>query len=220
MDVLTVPKLRNHELQTVTKDLLNICNGLTKLKEPLDIVSEIFDRFKGGMTKEKASASSKKELDNTRDVFTSSFVKAVMAEQYYPHTEKEIIEALQAVRKVVDKYGGSKVNRLSYNEQSAALNNMLSDLKKTNLTPLTPTGLLRWIPLMEEANTNFTNAVAGYIKETADTLDVEAASYVAPKLHHALEELFIKLQAYLVIEPNQELKDAYDQIVVLLNSYR
>ena len=219
MELLTLPKLRHQQLQTVTEDSLKICEGLTQLQVPIDKVNLQFERFKGGMTRDKATATEKKELDNTRDHLVANFIKAVVAESYFPHNNNLIKETLSEVVKVVSSYG-TKIVRLSYNEESAAIDNMLTDLSKINFDPLEPTGLERWLPPIQQANNEFKTAAQEYIAESANENKVDSATEVAPVLMDALEALYSMVYAYLKIDPTDELRNAYNQLQILLNGYR
>lgn len=219
MELLTLPRLRNQQLQTVSEDSFKICNGLPQLEDPLAKLNQKLELFKVGMTKEKASASNKKELDNDRDNLTVNFIKAVFAESQFPYTDQLAVEALNQVVKVVKNYG-FKITRLSFNEESAALDNLISDLKKIDFTPLAASGLSRWIPLIEEANKQFKDAVKEYIDSSANTTLVDSATAVAPSLMDALESLYTMLYAHLKLNATKELEMAYAQLQILLNSYR
>ncbi len=219
MELLSLPRLRNHQLQTVSENTIKICAELTQLKAPLETLTQKLDLFKGGMTKEQASAASKKELDNARDVLVSGFIKGVRIESAFPYTDTTSKEAINALLKVVNNYG-TGIARLSYNEESAALDNLLADISKLDITPLADSGLARWIPLIEQANNNFKEAVSDYISESAKSSAVESATDVAPALLDALEALYAMIYAYLKIENSEELKEAYTQLQILLESYK
>lgn len=219
IELLTLPRLRNHQLQTVSENSINICAGISQLEAPLTKVTEELDKFKIGMTKEKASAVNKKELDTDRDNLTANFVRSVNAESNFPYSDPAKKDTMKQLLKVVHSYG-LKITRLSYNEESAALDNFINDVKKIDLAPLSETGLARWIPLIENANNSFKSAVREYINDTSNTSLIESASAAAPGLMDALDGLFSMLYAYIKTDGSDELKKAYTQLQTLLDSYR
>lgn len=219
MELLTLPKLRLNQLQTVSEYCLEICSESTQLEVAVGNVNAQLILFKAGMTKEKASAADKKELDYDRDNLTLNFIKAVKAESNFPYEDTTTIDTINQVLKVINSYG-TKVTRLSYNEESAGIDNLVSDLNKIDLTPLADSGLARWIPIIDDANTAFKDAVKEYIGDSVQSNLIDAASTVAPSLIDALDALFSMIYAYLKIEYSEELETAYSKIQILLNSYR
>ncbi len=51
MEIITLPRLRNAELQTVCESSLSICQSHTVLQPLFDKVTEAFTPFKAGMLK-------------------------------------------------------------------------------------------------------------------------------------------------------------------------
>ncbi len=63
-------------------------------------------------------------------------------------------EAAKRLRRVVDLYGD--IRKISFNEETAALSNLLGDLNKgVNATHLSTTGLDTWVSKLTELNTAF-----------------------------------------------------------------
>lgn len=219
MELLTLPRLRNNQLQTVSDDTIKISVGLPQLESHIPKVKKQIKRFKTGMTKEKLSASDKKKLDSSRDELAACFIRAVKIESHFPHKDENTIATLKRVLDVVDNYG-LKMTRLSYDEETAAMDNFIFDLKKIDFAPLANSGLARWIPIIEQSNKQFKDEVYDNIDEDVASSKLASASKVAPDLRDALNEYYSVMFAYLKIQSSPELETAYAQIDILLNSYR
>ncbi|WP_075590267.1 DUF6261 family protein [Labilibacter marinus] len=218
MDTLSLPKLKNYQLQSVTEDTISICNDLTLLEDPLAKISEKLDLFKGGMTKQQASVENKKELDTSRDTLTASFIKAVHSEKHYPYVTIEARNTMETLLIAVDAYA-NKITRLNYGEESTAIDNLILDLKKIDFTYISDSGLERWIPLIERSNSNFKIASRRYFAQNPGAA-VKSSSQIAPELMDSLEGLYSMIYAHLKISPNKELKKAYYELQFLLDTYR
>ena len=89
MKMITLPRLRLAQLQSLTESLLGICNDIPALAKPVEEVSVLFPEFKEAMLKEQASATNKKTRDKSRDGFISGLMYGIESEMCYPHTSQE-----------------------------------------------------------------------------------------------------------------------------------
>ena len=151
MEIITLPRLRNAELQIVCESSLTICQPLTIIQEVREKVEKEFAPFKAGMLKVQASAGDKKNLDKERDRYVLGFFGNVKAEEYFPHEKKAAQNVVAELIKVVNKYGG-KITRLPLNEETATIDNMIGEVDKLDLSSLSEANLLRWLPLIVNAN--------------------------------------------------------------------
>jgi len=218
MEIINLPRLRVNQLQTLCENSLQICEPLTEIAQAVNNVKTARDAFSAGMLKDHA-ASGKKELDTVRDTLVSGFIKAVRAEQLFPHSDETAKTALKAMVLAVNKYG-KNISRLPYDEESAAIDNLVADVEATDLTPLDGTGLTRWIAPLKTANSQFKATVQEYVSDLAEVSQTEAAYTLAPALVDALEGMFTMLFAHIKINPTEQLTMAYAELEQLVNSYR
>jgi len=219
MELISLPRLRLKELQTMAENTLLICAPIEEVSSATQKVKNTLDTFKRSMLKDQASAATKLELDKTRDRLVSGFKQDVRAEQYYPHQEVATIETLENVRQVMDKYG-PHLTKLTYSEESAAIDNMLTELKQVDTLALEGTGIDRWIPLIENANNAFKNAASNYVSQSAKAMETQAATTLVPALMASLDELYTLLFAHVKITQSDQLKTAYAELEELVDAYR
>lgn len=216
MQTINLPQVRLAQLQTLTESVIGITQPLTEVAAQVQNVTEAFTAFQEGMTK-TTSASNKKTLDRTRDLINSGLFKSVEAEQFYPHDADEAKTAVSHVVACVNKYG-YELNRLSYDEQTAETDNMVTELEALDLSTLP--AVERWIALIKSANESFKLTTKAYLQQQTQAGDTEAASKAAVPLENALNELFTILHAHVLITKTDALINAHKELTTLVNSYR
>ncbi len=70
------------------------------------------------------------------------FVEDVKAETYFPHEDVASKNAVLELNKVVNKYGG-RISRLPLNEETAAIDNLIKEVDKLDLSALETANLMR-----------------------------------------------------------------------------
>ncbi|MEQ8469802.1 MAG: DUF6261 family protein [Marinoscillum sp.] len=215
MQMINVPKLRMAQLQTFTEGVLKTTKDLAEVSEQVGEVQTRFDAFKDGMTREDAS-SDKETLDRTRDLLNSGFFKNVEAEQFFPH-EAAAADMLKKVLKVTNDYG-FRLNKLTYDEQTAQTDNMLKELEALDLTALP--GLSRWLVPLTTANDNFKAVADAYFKELTASGDTIAATKAAPPLTDAINNLFTMLFAHVKISGSEAITAAYKELITQVEAYK
>ncbi|MEO1254215.1 MAG: DUF6261 family protein [Bacteroidota bacterium] len=216
MEIISIPQLRLGQLQTLTESTLKIAEPLTELADHVAKVKAEFATFMQGIQKD-AAQSDKKTLDKTRDQFVSGFFFAVKSETYFPHVEQITKDAVAALSKLADKYG-FEINRLSYDEQSAAVDNMIEEVEAINLTDLAH--LSRWVAELKAANEAFKAAAKDFLTSTVEQSDTDSATQVAPRLTGELENLYTMLFAHAQVSGTDTLRQAYNELSALVDSYR
>ena len=219
MKVITLPGLRLGQLQTVSESSLDICKGIPEVAPETANVKRAFAAFKAGMLKDKASAAEKGKLDEERDDVVSGFMNVVIEQQKFPNKDAAIMTAHAALLKIVNKYG-LNITRLRRAEETSSIDNLLADIAQVDITPLTPTGITRWIPVIEAANVAYKKAAKAYISDSTDAAATKAAGILAPALEDALEDMYIMLFAAIKRTPSDALKKAYGDLETLIDSMR
>ena len=207
------------QLQTVGDSSVEICKPIPEVEPAVSLVETALADFKEGMLKDKASAAQKKVLDLIRDRLLSGFMYDVKAEQLFPYEDETEKEALTDLLHIVNKYG-TGVGRLPLNEETAVIDNLLTDVEDLELTPLQPSGVLRWIPLLKDANSAFKAASQEYLTDSVRDMEEASASERAPVLVDALEALYAKLFAHIQLSPTESLTKAYAELEELVDSAR
>lgn len=219
MDIITFPRLKISELQTLTESTLTICEPLAEVAEQRQAVETEFTNFKESVLKKYASADDKQTIDKERDRYNSGFFFAIRAEKFYPYEDESAKETVDKLLNLSSKYG-AKINRLPLNEETAALDNCMQETEAIDLTPLSSPAVAQWIPLIKDANQRFKNVANEYVEKNAAISNLESASVVAPGLMHALELLAIQIFSVVNVSPTDALTKAYSEIETLADTYR
>lgn len=219
MKILKLPLYRLGQLQTVGDSSVDICEGIPEIAPELAKAKVSLAAFKQGMLKDKASAEEKRELDLKRDRIVSGFMNVVYEEQKFPNEDQLIIDSHADLLKIVKKYG-RKIIRLPRAEETAAIDNLLADIAELDVTPLTITGIPRWIPFVESANEEYRQAAKEYISDSTDADAKASASSLAPALEDDLEEMYTMLFATIKRTPTDALKKAYAELETLIDSMK
>jgi hypothetical protein len=219
MKLITLPRLRLTQLQAIAETTLTICKDLPQLVSEVLGVENVFNPFKAGMLKDKVSAEEKGKLDQVRDQRVTGFFAVLYAEEKIENDDPAILASYTALLKIANKYG-QNIRRLPREEETAAIDNLLAEIAKINISPLIPTGIPRWIPSLAAANKAYKIASAQFISDNTDAKATEAAGLLAPRLVDALEELYTNLFAVIRLTPSDELKKAYAALEILVDSVR
>lgn len=219
MRLIQVPRLRLARLQTLAETTIKICLNIVALGDALKNVQDALISFKQGMLKDRTSTKDKKRLDFKRDEFLTGFIGNVHSEQKFPHDDEIILKALVELLEIVEKYG-LNMKRLPHDEETAAIDNMLADISEVDVSSLTLTGLPRWIPEIDKANTEFKGAASVFISDTSTASDTQAATWQVPKLEDALEGIYAMVFALLKTSPSDELKKIYGELETLVESMK
>ena len=218
MDVLKTPRLRLAQLQSFSQSALNIVQGFPEVETETNAATTAFNAFKESMINIQIS-SNKKGLDDARDRLISGVVQASKAELKFPHDDSDVATAVKQFTDIVNSYGNDVAEK-PYDEESAEVDNLLDELKRVDLTVLEPTGLPRWIPVIENANNAFKTRSDEVIEETAAAEYVEAATKLSSPLITALNQLFVMLFSQANSTKSEALFTAHKEIEVLVDSYR
>jgi len=215
MEMIYIPRLRNKELQTVGENSLRICNALIEVKPAFDMVSATLEVFIKGMQKDKVDSQKRSIYDKKRDKYTSGLLNNIKYEKNFEHAADNA-QVVADLLNIVSKYIG--INKMPFNEQTAATDNMLVEIKTVLGSNESFPNLTRWIPLIEEANGQFKEVSSDLIKDKVSLKETDAASAIAPQLSEDLQNLYTLMFAYAKIGSNQSIIDAYKELEVLIDS--
>lgn len=219
MVIIKIPKMKMAQLQTVGDSSIKICEPIPEVEPAVNQVKTALAAFKEGMLKDKASAAKKRELDLIRDKLLSGFMHDVKAEQLFPYEDETEKETLTDLLHLVNKYG-ARVIRLPQHEETAVIDNLLTNVEELEHSSLQSSGVLRWIPLLKEANNAFKAASQEYLTDSVRDMEEASASERAPALIDALEALYAMLFAHIRISQSESLINAYAKLEELIDSVR
>jgi hypothetical protein len=219
MDLLTTPKLRLGQLQSLGESSIDYCDGLTEIEPEWAKANSSYIAFKASMTKVRVTAKKKRALDVSRDRKVTGFMNVTEEERKYDHDDKVILKALEALL-IVEKNYGTKITRFSRAEETSAIDNLLTDVAMLDLTPLLATGIPRWVPKIEAANEAYKDADEDYNTDSTDETEANSAGSLAPALEHDLNELYAMLYAAIKRTPTPELIKAYAKLEILIDSLK
>ncbi|MBI9060737.1 MAG: hypothetical protein JEZ14_02030 [Marinilabiliaceae bacterium] len=217
MELINLPRLRHKELQSIAESSLRIAANITEVQPALANVNTQLEAFKQGMLKEQASAADKSELDKQRDRLLSGFMQNLKAEKFFPHQDQDVVEVLDQVDQVTRKHG-PRMTKLSYSEETSAIDNLLSELGKID-TEVLNTSITRWIPLIQSTNNDFKAANSSFISDRAKATNKDSASDLAPLLHESIEGLITLLFAHTKITATEPILTAYRELEILIKSH-
>ena len=158
IDNLNLHALRNNEHYQFMTDVENLIKDATT--EILGITTQhsafanALNALDSSLRVEKGSSKSAKvhELDKLRDKTWRAIKKRVDATTDSP-VEEEVSSA-KMVRRVISLYGN--IRKMSYNEESAAISNLVDDLQnETNATHVEQIGITAWVTFLKEQNQAF-----------------------------------------------------------------
>lgn len=216
MDIISIPQLKLGQLQSLTESSLSITEPITAIASERQKVQDSFKEFLAGMKKDGTS-SEKKTLDKTRDNLLSGFFFSVKAEEYFPNTDTATTASHKQLLEITDSYG-LKITRLPYDEETAAIDNLISRVEALDLTGLEH--ISRWIALIKTANENFKEASKDYLEQKVDSDLVDSATETAPELLAELENLYTMLFANAKVSSDDAQIRAYSELSELVNTYR
>ena len=222
MKVFVLPNLTLKELQTFSEESLKIFGLSPNLNDAKTEVQKAFDSFLPAMQKVDVSLLSKADLDDLRDGVIYGFQLAAKSELLFPHKyegNEEALKAIQELEKLLDKHG-VKIKSLPYDQETAAVKNLMADISGFDFTPLADSGLARWAPHIERCNNDFANASSENNTKTAESSLIDSATQMAPALRNALKAALNVLSANLLLNATPELEKASAEMDVLIGRFR
>lgn len=219
MELLSLPRLRTGELQALAENAVEICKPLAELKPDVADVELKLKSFAESMRRRKASASEKAGLDKTRDMLLSGLFHCIKSDSFFPYADDAQKELSGKLMELNKKYGFG-IKHLPMNEETAAVDNLLAEIKSLNPQALEQSGAARWLKLLKQANEHFKQSELSYISDKAIVSATETATDSAPELSKAVEKLFLKTFSFAQISDKKAFSAAYAQFSQLIGLYR
>lgn len=190
-------RLRNNEHYQFMTDVKTAVDAATPAALNLEAVYPEFvaghDGLNQALLVDQGSTKTEQlmEIDMLRDRTWSAIYARVRATLLCPVDEE--VEAAKAVKRVFDLYGNAR--NMSYNEESAAITNLIDDLEKQkNAAHVTTMGMDNWLSALKQQNSDFIALLDARNAELAsrESGDVRAAREVVDP---AYEKMVLRANA-------------------------
>lgn len=194
--------LRNNEHYQFMADVDNLIEKLTPEALKIEMLYGLFKESLLGedlaMRLEHGSIKSKSlgELDQLREKTWGSILSKVKATQNCPIIRE--VESAHILKRVLDLYGN--IRTLNYNEESAALNNLVNDLLlPANEEHLKNLGLVSWVGELKNQNDDFKDIINERNSEYAirSNVNVRSARQLVDPIYGKMVD---KVNAIMLLE--------------------
>ena len=188
IDNLNLHSLRNNEHYQFMTDFENLIKDATPEILGITVLHPAFINALSGLDSslrvEKGSSKSAKvhELDKLRDKTWRAIKKRVDATTDSPVEEE--VNSAKMVQRVISLYGN--IRKMSYNEESAAISNLVDDLhKETNAPHVEQIEITAWVTFLKEQNQAFQDVFDQRNTELAGRLngDVRSARLIIDPIY-------------------------------------
>lgn len=130
------------------------------------------------------------------------------------HFDKEKAAAARRLQIVMDAYG--KVKRMSMDEKSAAIYNLMVDLEGKHGDDIKMLGLNMWTNEIRHRNDVLNELLIGRYKESASKTTV-ALREIRQEVDEAYRVMMLCIEALWVMAPDDETRTEFGQFIGLLN---
>jgi hypothetical protein len=181
------------------------------VKLQIDILNEVLDREKHLLDAARASAYTQliAEADHRVD-YTISSIKAVVKAQIHAFN-KEVAEAARVLNLRIKEFGN--IQQRGYEEESAAVQVLLSDLNGKLATQVKLVGLKEWIDELNTAEAEFTSLYMNRNVETAGKPQDRMLD-IRRQIQEVYRQMIILIAAAVLTEPREE----YIEFIAQLNT--
>lgn len=159
--------------------------------------------------RKSAITESVTDADTQRDISFRGLADAVKVATQ--HFKPEIADAAKRVKIIFDTYGN--VTRKPYDEESAAITNILQELQGKYAEDMTLMNLTEWVAKLEQDNNHFLSLV----KDRYDDLNLDIISHmpqVRKEIDEKLRTITTRIDALIIVEGEEVFKpfvESYNQ---------
>ncbi len=190
---------------------LNLAEKHTALEQAHQSLKALFKVDRGSdLTKEII------RLDKERD---SDFTGIIGIVELYAnnHYDETMVNAATSLLKVLESHGRSLV-RLSYQQQTAAMEDIITRIEAGHVAELTTLNLADWFAHMKNANDQFNVKFLERNQEYAQA-PKEKLTAVREQTTNAYQELAKFINAYAVIGTTADYEPLINELNALINNY-
>jgi hypothetical protein len=209
--------LRNEEWFQYQTELLTLLKNNPEVKAGMGVLYTDFSALYGQadqalqVLRKSAWTAEIEALDQARDRLLTGLSEAVDALLHGFDASKEF--PARQVRVTLDKYG--RIQGDTYNQETAAIYNLLQDLKGPQAAEVSTLGLGGWVTAIEKANKEFET---GFTRRTQES--VAQSPYgikpVRTQTDRNVREMFDRVDAFALTAAKPE---PYDAFITQMNGF-
>jgi hypothetical protein len=215
--------LHNEEHFQFISAILTVLNGAqasikTYLTPLIATLAELCDREHSALEKIRKSLLTGEidRLDKQRDSVFHGLT--LIAEGFGHSTLAAEVEASHEVLLVTDHYGNVAIK--SYNEETALIRNLISDLRTRYSTALNSLNLTRWVNELETLNTEFDNLMNTRFDESAHTLEMENVRDIRRLVDPAYLNVVAAVETGSLLDGASDYRSLIDELNARIDYYR
>ena len=153
--------------------------------------------------------------DSSRDSSYRGSADTVKAAQN--HFDTTVIDAARRLKILFDTYGN--VSRLPLNEETAAIYNLVKDIREKYAAEANLIGLMPWIDKLDEDNRDYEALVTSGYEETVALQTEYNAKQARKLLDDAYNNITRRINAYIIIEGESQFADFVRRINIQIDKY-
>lgn len=155
------------------------------------------------------------EKEGERDVRFRGFVNNAKA--YTCHSLASNVEVATSICDIVSKFGGRKIHRLPYKEETAVIKRIIDKMSIFTPEQLQSIHQDEWITMLQESNDAFEAELEIYLASKVDASKVKSATEQRKVMLEKTYALFQNIEFLYLVEPTDELTDQVKMIIEILN---
>ncbi|MCG8409869.1 MAG: DUF6261 family protein [Bacteroidales bacterium] len=219
---LKLSRFDNSKLVAFGQALNDIVKGLTGFETVLtpfqSFLLKCVDAINNVAEKTKAKEISEmiKSEDGIRDDLVIGINKSLDAYEYHP--DETVRVAASEISKIIAKIGYS-IYKESYDEESALIKNVLTDLKGDYATQAETCHITPFVTALDQSQTRFDEYRAKQINENADINQIVAMSTIRRDFEKSIRKVLDVLPVMQSINPTAEQSKAINLVKELIRKY-
>lgn len=214
---LMLERLRNEEHFQFMSDVFKIVSAaiVSRTENMAVNINSLFSIFGDLLNKEDIAVASLRksgltdpiaESDNYRDMIYRGLVLYVQAYLHSADTAQR--EAAQRIQVLIDNYGDIRTK--SYNEETAAIYNLLQDMQNKLSEQIETIDLNEWISNLEAANNKFESLMSERYDESLGGEDMR-------EIRREIDSVYRQIVSLIEIENKVSGGEAYADVIEKLN---
>lgn len=136
------------------------------------------------------------DLDNIRDNYHRGITRCIAA--YIYHFDPAHVEAAKRLKRITDHYGN--LRERPYNEETAAITNLVQDLRKLD-GDMQLIHVADWVDKLDEANLNFDTVMNDRYSETAILQQITKVRNIRTEMEATYRKIVTVIEAFAVAMP-------------------
>ncbi len=144
------------------------------------------------------------DLDNVRDNYHRGIIRCIAA--YLYHFDPGYVDAAKRLKRVTDHYGN--LRERPYNEETAAITNLVQDLRKL-VVEMQLIHIAEWVDKLDEANQNFDTVLNERYSESAILQQMAKIRQVRTEIDALYRKIVLVIEAFAVVSPDNSVFERF-----------